>query len=423
MRAILRNAAVLSVTHVAGYFIPLLEVPVLARALGPVSYGQVVFVQSIGLLSSLIVEYGFNLSASRQVALLRHDLGALGRVLSDVVLAKLILSAAIVIGGLLFVLFFDVHSRLPDMRLVLWAGLYFIAFGFSPFWYFQGQERLVGPAVLELSLRGIGLLVLVLLVRDDRDAVPALAIMSSVGLINTLITTGWCYRQVGFSRFSLVGALAQIRQGFHVFVYRSSGNILMNAAPSVLGFAAGPAALSVFVPAEKVVRGVIGLAAPVLTALYPDFARRVYVAEPGTLRRAWWVVFAVALTGLAGAFSLWLFGPTLLELVLGSQYVATGELLDWFVWLIPLRMTNQTVGMVLLLPARKDRISSSLLLLCSVVALGLGGGLAVGYGATGMVAGFVAAEMLLLVALMVVALGISQRSLQMNAPAVRSKNQ
>ena len=53
----------------------------------------------------------------------------------------------------------------------------------------------------------------------------------------------------------------------------------------------------------------------------------------------------------------------------------------------------------------------------------MGGCLAVGYGAVGMVAGFVAAEMLLLVALMVASLGISQRSLQANAPAVRTKNQ
>lgn len=38
-----------------GYLVPILEIPVLARSLGVQEYGKVVLIQSVALLSSLVV--------------------------------------------------------------------------------------------------------------------------------------------------------------------------------------------------------------------------------------------------------------------------------------------------------------------------------------------------------------------------------
>lgn len=414
MKEVYRNATVLSVANVVGYIIPLLEVPILARALGPESYGMVVLFQSIALISSLIVEYGFNLSAARQVALAKNDPILLGRIFSDVFLAKIILSFLVMVA--LFALSFtaSAHRVVSNFEMLAWSAAYFVAFGFSPFWFFQGREQLTGVIVLEFCLRLIGLSLLFVLIKSDQDAVLALAIMSAVGLTNTVLSTWWCFREVASFSISLGGAIKQISQGFYVFLYRSSNNILLNAAPPVLGYTVGPSALAVFVPAEKVVRGVVGFVAPVLTALFPYFSRIYAEASAYSLRHAWLIICCAALGGAVAATILSFYGPLLLNVVLGSQYALAEKLLCWFVWIIPLRMTNQALGMVLLIPARRDKAASSLLMIFSMLSLVLGGGLSTQFGVRGMVIGFIAAEAMLTISLLVVSRKVTSEFVLIN---------
>lgn len=406
MNIIYKNTIILSIAHVAGYVIPLIEIPILARTLGPVSYGNVIFFQSSALLSSLIIEYGFNLSASRQIAISQNNKALLSRIFFDVLLAKIMLSF-FVLSIIAFILFFliTINGIFYEKNMIIWSLVYLFAFGFSPFWYFQGRERMIGVVILDLFLRLIGLSMLFLFVKSNKDAVLALAIMSSVGLINTALSTAWCLREIGISSLNFSGALRQIVQGFSVFVYRSSNNILLSAAPPVLGSAVGQAALASFVPAEKVIRGVVGFVSPVLTALFPHYARNLAgTSSARTLRDAWIVICLIALAGTCAALILWGFGPILLLVVLGRQYEASAGLIQLFAWIIPLRMANQAFGVILLIPAKKDRIASILLTFFSAVSLTLGGLLASKTGPAGMVIGFLVSEGMLFLSLFIVSL-------------------
>jgi len=50
------------------YFLPLVQVPFLARVLEPTGWGAMAFAQGFSAYLMLIVEYGFNLSATREIA-------------------------------------------------------------------------------------------------------------------------------------------------------------------------------------------------------------------------------------------------------------------------------------------------------------------------------------------------------------------
>src|SRR3981189_3095067 len=63
-----RNALALYGIQVAGYVIPLLTIPYLARVLHPQGFGLLLFAQSFAMWASVVIEYGFNLSATRDVA-------------------------------------------------------------------------------------------------------------------------------------------------------------------------------------------------------------------------------------------------------------------------------------------------------------------------------------------------------------------
>src|SRR5271169_1009874 len=77
---LLNNIASLYSMQLAGYLAPLVTLPYLARVLTPRHWGLVAFSQSFGLYAALVVEFGFMLSATREVARHREDHIKLGEI-------------------------------------------------------------------------------------------------------------------------------------------------------------------------------------------------------------------------------------------------------------------------------------------------------------------------------------------------------
>ena len=75
------------------YIFPLVMIPFIARVLMPSSFGLVAIGTAYSLNMTLLIEYGFNYSATRDVAANAHDSEVKGRLLGGVTAAKLALSA------------------------------------------------------------------------------------------------------------------------------------------------------------------------------------------------------------------------------------------------------------------------------------------------------------------------------------------
>src|SRR5271168_4953465 len=88
----LHNVIALYGVQACTYALPLLTFPYLARVLGPSGWGVVVFAQAIGIVITCVVEYGFDISASRETSRQRNDPGRLSELISGVLGAKSLLA-------------------------------------------------------------------------------------------------------------------------------------------------------------------------------------------------------------------------------------------------------------------------------------------------------------------------------------------
>ncbi|OPB08365.1 oligosaccharide flippase family protein [Pseudomonas synxantha] len=399
MFTVFKNMSLLFVVQLFGYLVPILEIPVLARSLGIQEYGKVVLVQSIALLSSLVVEYGFSLSAARQVSLAKTDVTVLSRVFGEVLSAKLIISSVISIAALCFYMF--INSQTFELEVIGLGFLYFIAFGFSPFWFFQGLEKIALVVFLEVGLRVASLICLFVFVHDPGDALVALSILATFALANTLLGNYLCYRNGCRVRFSLSGGWLQICKGFHVFIYKSSNNILLSAGPALVGLLCGKIAVSGYVPAEKIIRGFVGFINPVLIGFFPYLNRQYLSSAKSASRLSWIIVGLMFLLGCVSAFSISVAGGFLINKLLGADFEQATTTLQIFVWIIPFRMTNQALGLCMLIPRGMDKVASSAMLLFSVVSILLASLLSINYYVNGIVLGFILAEVMLCVTFLV----------------------
>ncbi|MBV6274138.1 oligosaccharide flippase family protein [Alcaligenaceae bacterium CGII-47] len=399
-QVVARNAGALYAVQLVSYLVPIFEIPILARALGAEQYGTILFCQALALTCSLLVEYGFNINAAQQVAVAHERPAELNKLFSQVILAKVLLAAPIIalLSTSWLVGWADLY--LGHAGLLVFVLAYFFAFGFSPMWYFQGLERMAGPALLDVILRLGGLGLLAVWVRTPQDFYLALPLLAIPPLLNTGLTTWWCRREVGAVGWDVKGAWWQIREGFHFFIYRSASNLVMSAVPVFLGLSSGKRAVGEFAPPEKLVKGMTSLAMPFLMAVFPLFSRRLAAHNASISFRG--PVLLIAMIGmlalLGTGLGVWL-GPWALGLLLGNGF--PGSLLIYYVLigLVPLRIVNQSIALILLIPAGHAKSVSYVISASSILAVLLGAGLAIPYGGLGMAAGLLGVEAILLLAL------------------------
>lgn len=74
------------------YILPLITFPYLTRVLGPDKYGLITFAMAFISYFQLVTNYGFNLSASREIALNRDNDVKVSKIFSSVMTTKTLLT-------------------------------------------------------------------------------------------------------------------------------------------------------------------------------------------------------------------------------------------------------------------------------------------------------------------------------------------
>jgi PST family polysaccharide transporter len=87
-KILLKNTFSLSILQFANYVLPLITIPYVVRVIGPDKFGLISFAQAFATYFLLIVNYGFDLSATREISSNRDDKNTLVRIYSNVLFTK-----------------------------------------------------------------------------------------------------------------------------------------------------------------------------------------------------------------------------------------------------------------------------------------------------------------------------------------------
>lgn len=351
------NILVLYGVHVANYLFPLLTVPYLARVLGPKEWGLLAFAQTFAVYLQFVVEYGFGLSATRQVAQARDSLKGRAELLAGVLGAKLLLSLLIL--GLAFAIAPLLLDRFHGHTLLFWAAVFrALVAAYSPLWYFQGLERMRPVALLDVASRAVALVLIFLLVKDPGDAPKVLLLQGVASLLATALALWLAYREVPWvwPRPPLVAQA--LRMGFSLFLSQLAGSLHTLGNTFILGLLAPPQAVGYYAGAERIANAFLGLFYPMGRALYPRIGHLVHGGREGVRKAARLARVGLYLLGLGGAALgafVGLSAPLLVRALLGAGYEEAVFALRILAFLIPLSALSQVLGIQWMLPQGMDR--------------------------------------------------------------------
>ena len=112
---LMQNIASLGLVQLANYAIPLLIMPFITRALGPEAFGKASYAQNIIAYLTIIVNYGFEYTATQDVALNREDKDKTRHIFWSVMKFKTVLLSISLIALALLYFFFDKVNEDPSL--------------------------------------------------------------------------------------------------------------------------------------------------------------------------------------------------------------------------------------------------------------------------------------------------------------------
>ncbi len=404
------NTLALYGVHAASLLVPLVTIPYLARVLRPEGWGLVVFAQSFAAWLMLLLEYGFSLSATRMVARVRDDEQALTTVVSEVMGAKLLLLAALLVAGAIAAATVPIFGRNPEY--LLWAWLFAVAQGLSPSWYFQGIERMTGAALLEMGGKIAATAGIFIWVREMDDGWRVLALQALTSLIWVAVAIYWMYGEVPFRKAGFRASTAMLKRARGLFVFRAGAGVYTQANSFILGLLSTPMAVAYFGGAEKIVRAATGLVQPASQALYPRISQLV-VTNPARARKLVHLsLLGVGGLGVALGVGILIGAPILVNFLLGPGYERAVPVLQMLALLPPVIALGTVLGIQWALPLGLDRPFYILVLSAGVLNLLLASILAPDLGAMGMAISVILAEALVAFGLLRVTWGATNELLE-----------
>ena len=234
-KVVLSNFASLSVLQAITYLLPVIILPYLFRVIGPAKFGLIAFAQAFAQYFLILTDYGFSISATKEISLCQDKPSEVSRVFSAVMAAKLALAfvSLLIMGSIVYF----IHRFRSDCLVYAFSFGAVIGNTIFPVWFFQGTEKMKHIADLNIGGGIISTLLIFLSVRGPEDYLMVPLINSLVCLITGLLGLRIVFKKFGIS-FRLPGYTnlrAQLKASWDIFI----SNVAINAYTTTRIFALG----------------------------------------------------------------------------------------------------------------------------------------------------------------------------------------
>lgn len=261
----------LSILNIVNYVFPLIIIPVLIKRLGFENYGIYIFAYTILNYFNLVVQYGFNFSATNKIAKNQSNKDLISQTYSSVSIIRLLLSAVLILGlGVSYIIF-------PDkFELYLYGIGIFLGQGLIPIWLFQGLEKMRFIMVINLVIRILGFGLIFLFVHSANDMDKLMMFQSLSFLLGAIVSMVIVRKQlhVKFVLPSKIQIKDDITQGWQLFLSTIGMNFYRESNIVILGFVTNYTVVGYYAPAEKLIKALQSFTNIIVTALYPYFSKK-----------------------------------------------------------------------------------------------------------------------------------------------------
>lgn len=326
------NVIALFVLQITNYIIPLVTLPYLVRVLGSEAFGTMSIVQSGVSYFLILVDYGFYLSATREVAIRRDDRSSLRRYVSSVYFSKMLFVVACAIT--LIASYWAVPFVHDHFELFIAGFVAVMAQSLQPQWIFIGLEEGFKSSGFLIACRVFATLLVFPLVHRPEDINVAMW-LNSLGWVLSAGLGIWATRHFIEFKVPAFSAIKKIMSdGWYVFLANLSANFYNNTGTILVGFLLDKSSAGYFSLATRITTAIVTLQTPLSMAVFPK-VQRAFKDEitPNALKNLKKYLLAMMGIGaLAGAGAL-ITSPYIIPIIFGVGQIEAAPLVQTLAFL------------------------------------------------------------------------------------------
>lgn len=307
--------------------LPLFVMPYLMIKLGASGYGYVGFSLSVIQYLVLVVDFGFNLSATKRIAQVKDNERERNRIFWNVVLAKslLLLASSAVLGILLLVVpTFQLYSK---AILATWPMVVGNTFTFM--WLFQGIGKVRMFSVMNTLSKIIVLPLIFIFVKQTDDYVLAALLQALVFVSTAVISNVYLYQRhlVKWIAPTCKEARVELSESFPLFLSTASTSAYTQLVVIILGFYCTTEEMGRYTSADRIMRALCFLLyVPLNQVFFPKISALAIQCKEQAQRLFRQVRLLVVSVMILAGMALFFGGP-LLPYVLGKDYAGIQDYL------------------------------------------------------------------------------------------------
>lgn len=311
-KTVFANFGYLSLLQIAGYVFPLITMPYLARVIGADGFGKIAFASAIVVWIQTISDWGFNLTATRDVAQNRDDKDIVSKIFSNVLWSRCLLT---VFSGFILFLAITVVPYFHENSEIIWITFLLVpGHILFPDWFFQAIEKMKYTTIFNLLLKLIFTVAVFVFIHDREDYLIQ-PLLTTVGYLLCgvaalfLILKKWNYKLYGPD---WAGIKKTIKGSTDVFINNLMPNLYNSFSVMLLGIFGGATANGLYDGGSKFPLIFYQFQSVLSRAFYPFLSR-----HPN--KHSFYAKINMG-TALVGALLLIVVSPWVIKIMLGDEF-------------------------------------------------------------------------------------------------------
>ena len=358
------NSFAFYLVNLSDYFISLILLPFLARTILVEGIGIMGLASILGVVCVLIMEYGFSLSATREIALKDNNKNF---IVSKVFSAKLLLTIPCIIICSFSAFFLPVFQK--HSIIVFFTFVSSILSGFTPLWFFQGIQNVLPFAILKISIRIITTIPVFFFVKSINDIWLVFFLQTISSLAICLISLSWILKKVKINLISSNELIRSLKESWNAF----SLSIIPPFCSMILFFWLSTKlsieSIGLLNSADRIFKALISIFGPLGQAIYPFLISQLSTNRAKAISQTKKIFYFYVILGISMSAFTVLFSDRFIEFYLGKNFLGSSIILKILAFSIPIIKVSHILGRQWMLSIKLDKIVNRLIILSGTLLL------------------------------------------------------
>lgn len=358
-RVITTNFSYLFLLQIASYLFPLVTMPYLARVIGAEGFGRIAIASAVIMWIQTISDWGFNYTATRDVAKNRENKDMVSHILSNVIWAKFILLFLSFVILLLLIYFVPIFRE--NYLVILITFLMVPGHILFPDWFFQALERMKYITILNLLSKLLFTIAIFIFIKEKSDYIYQPLFISLGFILSGIISlyyifVKWEYK---FYKPELKSIFITIKGSTNVFINNIAPNLYNSFSVVLLGIYSTSIQNGIYDAGKKFTTIIYNFMNIFTRVFFPYFSRKSQGYKVYAISSILLSVFLVAL--------IIILAPFLINIFFGSEFADSVIILRITAISLIFLMIDSVFGINFLLVKGYDKILRNITIVSSII--------------------------------------------------------